>query len=285
MSGSGLTVVEPNGQVTFLRYRMLFRFLMLGGLGYPFKGYSGVFIVDSVAVISGPHAWTQYLVVVLRAAMHLSGQPAAAVVCRGACFSNGIFERALQHIMALFTPAPQWMVWIVSGQELFKQVARGRYTARPEQWYDDPVRDEVWQPGCRIISVAERWCPRQRLVFGYSSELWRSSPVDQVSLYGGTPRDCGVYDVLVSQCIEGFAGEGIACISGDSVLRGICIDAWVSLGFPQWRLSHTSLADIAVTFGMLATWEHHLHLRWDHLTWEDALALHRMQQRSERARL
>ena len=217
---SDLYVVEPNGEVTELQYDTT------AGRHWGYR-YMGVFMVDSFAMVRGPSAWQAYLVLILRIAMHLSGDPAAAVVCPGASFGNGKFARAYHRIRPLFA-RPRWMVWLAMGNDLYPPGT-------------PVVVEQVWDLGSRLIAAARSWCPNQRLVFGGSSQLWRYHLHFPAAL-------CDAYDHYVREAADMYTGNAIPCISGDSVFAGIVTADRIG------HVSYRSLRELSLAFGMLATW-------------------------------
>ena len=78
------------------------------------------------------------------------------------------------------------------------------------------------EQGDRMISLASRWCPEQRLVFGGTAELWGYHLHYAAAV-------CDKYDRAVRHAVGWYGRHGIPCIADDSVLVLIHLQMKISM--------------------------------------------------------
>ena len=126
--------------------------------------------------------------------------------------------------------APRFVVWISMGNDLYPL------------GYDHIRQSYLYERTTKLLNMASRWAPENRMVFGGSSTVW--GYVDKFS-----PSVCSFYDTKCIMVREYLRTRGQhSCITGASIFKGMVL---------KGRIGHVSFESMPILiegFRILTRW-------------------------------
>ena len=193
------------------------------------REYDGIFVMDSFGIIKGPKAWEEYVAEILFQVWKATNMKCLAVVSGGASFGKSSYEQMLGSMRRNFAP-PRFVVWISMGNDLYPL------------GYDHIRQSYLYERTTKLLNMASRWAPENRMVFGGSSTVW--GYVDKFS-----PSVCSFYDTKCIMVREYLRTRGEhSCITGASIFQGMVL---------KDRIGHVSAESMPILiegFRILTRW-------------------------------
>ena len=193
------------------------------------RDYDGIFVMDSFAIIEGPKAWEEYVAEILFQVWKATNMKCLAVVSGGASFGKFSYEQMFATIRRNFA-APRFVVWISMGNDLY-----------PLDIEHIP-QSHLYERTTKLLNMASRWAPENRMVFGGSSTVW--GYVDKFS-----PSVCSFYDTKCIMVREYLRTRGEhSCITGALIFQGMVL---------KDRIGHVSAESMPILiegFRILTRW-------------------------------
>ena len=190
--------------------------------------YDGIFVMDGFAMIKGPESWQVYMAEILFEVWKATNKKCLAVVLGGASFGKGSYFDMLAVIRANFA-RPRFMVWISMANDLYPLDG------------EHPRQSFLYEKTTRLLQVAARWVPEQRMVFGGASGVWGYSQ-------SFSPMAVSFYDVKCINVTRYVRREGFSCITGGNIFIDMVL---------KDRIGHVSAESMPILiegFRILTKW-------------------------------
>ena len=194
--------------------------------------YDGIFVVDGFDMIKGPESWQVYMAEILFDVWKATNTKCLAVVVGGASFGKGSGKGSYFHMLAVIRAnfaRPRFMVWICMANDLYPLHRR------------QPRQSFLSESTTRLLQVAARWVPEQRMVFGGDAGVWGYR--ESFSQFA-----CGFYDMQCNMVTQYARREGFSCLTGRNIFMDMVLTD---------RIGHVSAESMPILiegFRILTKW-------------------------------